>query len=241
MSTVYLLSYLPESCGQAPASDKRETLLRSAEQCVSILHEFGKVSRDFFPAGLENAVNMNRVQGRWPPPSVYSWRVAMLPFMEEAPLYARIQNATDEFRNPQHVSEDAILANVTLKPILSNVPKLFILESKPAKKGMIAFRRIKHNKYTERLILIESEIATPWLLSMDDIEYTDDIKYNSYRGAYNNGFFALCGDGEVRFIDYKLSSAQKNDALLAGNGVMKLRANMSNELRQDIINALRLE
>src|SRR5437660_917390 len=86
-----------------PAKLAGDDLRREAAGCASTLYQFGVVKKDFFPAGLGKRVEDNKFYddpAQWPPPKAYSWRVAVLPFLEQNTVYKALLDETDAFKVP---------------------------------------------------------------------------------------------------------------------------------------------
>jgi hypothetical protein len=216
-----------------------------AEQCASMLSQFGQVQRDFFPKGLKDCkvrdLKISTLLGEsptpWPPPSGYSWRVAVMPYMEEAILYYWVCDLTQGFKTHAKPTEAAFEKDPNLKRhVLHKMPAWLTLKKidSPAKS---VYRRVIIPDQPALFVVVESATPVPWMQADDDITLPKGKPLET-RGNFSNGFFALCGDGKVRFLRSKLTEQQLREALISGAGVTAIRE-MPDGRKQDI-EALRL-
>jgi hypothetical protein len=218
-----------------------------ANQCVSFLYQFGQVRRDCFPKGLHDikprdlkiSTTLGQHPTPWPPPKGYSWRVAIMPFMEEAILYYWLCDLTDGFKTHSKATEAAFEKDPDLRRhVLRKMPawlKLKRIDS-PAKS---IYRRVVIPEKPAVFVVIETSQPVPWMQADDDLQLTSDKSLPKIRGNFANGFFALCGDGKVRFLRNTLTEKQLREALISGAGAAPIRL-FPVERRQEDIEALPL-
>lgn len=212
-----------------------EQLHKEADQCASILYQFGEVHKDFFPDGLENA-KRRAVNGRavWPPPKNYSWRIAILPDMEEVLLYEAIYDASDKFAVAGTFTDTQLDKRPQLKRQITKMPNWLTLPRWKDKVGKTIFRRVIIKDKPKLFIISESSDLTLWMRSGDDLELTSGKRLPKIGGNFSGGFFALCGDGAVHFLSTRLSSDEVQKVLVTGEGAPAIRARDPDERKQDV-------
>lgn len=227
-----LLVLHPSAKGEA--ADNRN-LLVEADQCANILYQFGVVKKDFFPKGPEKAVQKSSLGKDWPPPQSYSWRVLVLPMMEQVAVYEKIVKASKRFLIPGTISNGQLRRLPSLTEALHEMPEWLTLDRYRQKEEKAIYRRIIIPDEPEKLIIVESATLVPWYRPGDELILTDDIPIpKEVGGNFPSGFFALCGDGKVRFISQRLPEKSRRRALLSGAGLPAIRAESKKERREDM-------
>jgi hypothetical protein len=151
--------------------------------------------------------------GTFPPPTVYSkdgkkplysWRVAILPFIEEDKLYKqfKLDEPWDSDNN---------------KPLLEKVPKVYApVAAKPKDKtathyqllvgGGAMFDEKQKTRVasvpdglSNTIMIVEAEEAVPWSKPAD-LTYDPKKELPKFGGLFKDGFHAGFGDGVVRFV-----------------------------------------
>jgi hypothetical protein len=135
---------------------------------------------------------------------LYSWRVAILPFIEEDKLYKqfKLDEPWDSESN---------------KPLLDKMPKVFApVTGKPKEKNSTHYQVLvgpgavfEDKKKTNfasitdgtsnTIIIVEAEEAVPWAKPAD-LRYDPKKPLPNFGGQFEDGFHAAFADGVVRFI-----------------------------------------
>lgn len=156
--------------------------------------------------------NYNDTYGHLPPATVvskdgkplYSWRVAILPFIEEDNLYKqfKLDEPWDSANN---------------KKLLDHMPKVYApVVGKPKEKntthyqvvvgGEAMFQGQKKTRLVDvtdglsnTLMIVEAEEPVPWSKPAD-LTYDPKKPLPKFGGLFEGGFSAVFGDGSVKFI-----------------------------------------
>lgn len=216
-----LISVLANVAAVKLSSMQADDVLDRAKRCVLTLSHFGTVQSDFFPTGLEKAKRkelFDKVD--WPPPATVSWRIAILPFLEEGPLYASIFSATSKFSRSLDRIDPSANGAKRLSDLLKERPDWLAVTSGDRERLDTPFRRVVVESDPSIFIVVESSVTVMWYQGNDDIVLKRDQRIPAaIGGVYKTGFFALCGDGRVRFISKSLSDKEIYVALVAGDGI----------------------
>jgi hypothetical protein len=231
-----LTAFAPAACGEPAAKLTQDQLRAEAKRCVYSLMQFRSVQTDFFPGGLEKAKNETNVEGQWPPPKSWSWRVAVLPFMEQALLYKGVQEHSEGFKIPGTLPDDELNKSHDLKAQLDRMPEWMTIERHKKAVGQTIYRRVVVKEKPELLILVESSELVPWFRPTDDLELAEGKPLPKLGGNFSAGFFALCGDGKIRFLSKTLTEKEVRKVLLTGGGVRAIWDGDRNNPEIDIAN-----
>ena len=135
---------------------------------------------------------------------LYSWRVAILPFIEQDNLYKEFK--LDEPWDSEHN-----------KPLLDKMPKLFApVTGKPKEKNTTHYqvfvgegavfedkKKITFTSVTDgtsnTIMIVEAEEPVPWSKPAD-LTYDPKKPLPKCGGLFKDGFHAAFVDGQVRFI-----------------------------------------
>jgi hypothetical protein len=136
---------------------------------------------------------------------LYSWRVDLLPYIEENKLY-------DEFKHDEPWDSEHN------KKLLDKMPKIFApVTGKPKDKNTTHYQMIvgggavidswtKKNALKDitdgeanTILILEAEEAVPWT-KPDDVVYDPKKPLPRFGGLFKAGFHAAFADGTVRFI-----------------------------------------
>jgi hypothetical protein len=157
--------------------------------------------------------NYHDTYGVLPPPTVYSkdgkkplysWRVAILPFIEENNLYKqfKLDEPWDSENN---------------KPLLDKLPKLYAPVTGKSKEkttthyqllvgGGAMFDEKQKTRMasvtdglSNTIMIVEAEEPVPWSKPAD-VTYDPKKELPKFGGLFEGGFHAAFGDGVVRFI-----------------------------------------
>ena len=171
--------------------------------------------------------------GRFPPPVIYgkdgkgkvphSWRVEILPYLDQAPLYEAYQ--FDEpwdseankkvlakippfFRHPLDDQDSTNAAYYVLRP-----EELIPVEGKPPSRSTTAFSTSAGVRFAEiidgtsnTLGVVEAKRDIPWTRP-DDIVFDEGKALPMLGGFFKEGFNAGLCDGSVRFLDTKIEAS----------------------------------
>ena len=212
-------------------------LQKEAARCANTLYQFAVVKKDFFPAGLGKRFEDNKFYhdpAQWPPPKAYSWRVAVLPFLEQNNLYKALLAETDTFKTPAILSTAELEKRPDLKRLLGRMPEWMTLSHLKDKAGKSVYRRLIAKEKPDLFIIVESPELVDWYKGGDDLEMTEGKSLPKIGGNFFGGFFALCGDDQVRFLPSTLSQNEIRQVLITGKGVRPLRCKDGEELIEDI-------
>lgn len=218
-----------------PAKLSLEELCAEANRCVVTLWQFRVVHRDFFPDGFKKAEDGPHAEkGVWPPPDTWSWRVAVLPFLEQNVLYKSIHELSDGFKTPGTLPEEKLNKHGELVNQLGMMPSWMALPHGKKDTGQTVFRRVVVKDKPGLFIIVESSDLALWFRPTDDLQLADDKPLPKMGGNFPNGFFALCGDGKVHFLPKTMTEKEVRKALLTGEGGSVIRAEYSRERKADI-------
>jgi hypothetical protein len=150
-----------------------------------------------------------------------SWRVAILPFLEQDALYKQFK--LDEPWDSKH--------NLAL---LKKMPKVYAPVSRKAKSAHATFFRpfvgngalfepnqgIKLAQITDgtsnTIMVVEAGEAVPWT-KPDELPYDPNKALPKLGAEFDDGFYAVFADGSVHFIKKKIDAAVLH-ALITRNG-----------------------
>ncbi|MBL8865952.1 MAG: DUF1559 domain-containing protein, partial [Planctomycetia bacterium] len=189
-----------------PAVQKvREAASRT--QGANNLKQLGIAMHNYHDANGKMATNIYDKNGK----PILSWRVHMLPYIEQGPLY-------------QQFKLDEPWDSENNKKLIEKMPKIFeVPNAKPTKPGMTYYQGISCAKGTSpraffindplartsfanitdgtsnSIMIAEAAEAVVWT-KPDDLEFDPKKDPPKFGGHSANGFNALFGDGSVRFI-----------------------------------------
>ena len=168
--------------------------------------------------------NYNQVNGHFPPAVVmgpdgktpHSWRVALLPFLEQQPLYEQyhfdepwdspanktvLETMPSIYRVPQEGPQNE--SNFADYYVLTGGGSMF-----SAKDG-VKFEDVSDGT-SNTIMVVEAKREIPWT-KPEDIAYRSDGSLPKFGGYFDDGFNAAFADGSVKFlkdsIDEKLLRA----------------------------------
>jgi hypothetical protein len=162
--------------------------------------------------------------------ALYSWRVLLLPFMEEKELHEQFK--LDEPWNSAHN-----------KPLLARMPAVYSpFNGEPPAEPHTTFYQVFVGKGTAldhsqgvhrengspvhsamQFLIVEAGKAVPWT-APEDLAYAPDQPLPALGGISRNGFRAAFVDGHVSFFRKETTEATLR-ALITGEGTEKLDLN----------------
>jgi len=155
-------------------------------------------------------------------PHPYSWRVAILPFIEQASLYNEyrfdepwdsesnkkvLQQMPSVFRHPLAPKD-----TTTTSVVMSTGTGTAFPGNKPVKLSDIT------DGTSDTIFVVESKSNIPWT-KPEDLKLSPDADFKSIGGFYSNCFFAVFGDGEVKCIQHS-DGKDKIWAMFTANGTL---------------------
>jgi hypothetical protein len=150
-----------------------------------------------------------------------SWRVMILPFMEQKALYAeyRFDEPWDGPNNSKLLSMVPVQYRHPGAPAGStNTPYLAITGEEamfqPSKDTLPSDVR---DGLARTLMVVESKSTIPWT-KPDDLAYASDKPLPSIGGFSGEGFHAAFGDGSVRFISKTIAESVLRALMTARGG-----------------------
>lgn len=188
---------LVPAAGSARTAARRTQSTNNMKQIGLAMHNYADTFRSFPPAVLYGP------DGKTP----YSWRVAILPFIEQDALYRQYN-----FNEPWD--------SETNKKVLEKMPAIYRDPSDPEKspnasyfvltgpqtifsgKAGTTFPQITDG-LSNTLMVVEAKRDIPWT-KPEDIPYDREKALPKLGGRYDEGFIALFGDGSVRFLQKKI-------------------------------------
>jgi beta-lactamase regulating signal transducer with metallopeptidase domain len=195
-------SVLLPAVAQAREAAQRAQDINNLKQIALALHNYHDVHKHFPPAVLLGPDGKTK----------YSWRVAILPYIEQQELYRQY-----DFNEPWDSENN--------KKVLAKVPPVLqyptehgksvnssyflltgeggIFNDKPSKSGT-TFAQIRDGT-SNTLLIVEAKRNIPWT-KPEDIPMDVDKELPKLGGYANRGFAAALADGSVRFLGGKLNS-----------------------------------
>lgn len=163
--------------------------------------------------------NYNDSHGRMPPAVVYgadgkplySWRVLILPYIEQGDLFQRfrLDEAWDSPHNAQLLAEMPLSyapppGKRKKMPRYHTVCKVFVGKGAAFEGREILRMPADFSDGQSNTILIaEAGEAVPWT-KPDDIPYDPDQPLPDLHGFFKDGFRAALGDGSRRWVSYDI-------------------------------------
>jgi hypothetical protein len=167
---------------------------------------------------------------------LYSWRVLLLPFLEEKGLYDRF-NLEEPWDSPQNRPFADVLPRCYAAPARGVVPRdepgrthyqVFVGPGTAFERPGLTFKDFSDGP-ANTILVVEASEAVPWSRPADlkyDPDgpvprlgglYTKPIRLLGYAVKDRSGFSAVFGDGTTRFLDSHVE-AQTLRSLITRNG-----------------------
>jgi hypothetical protein len=145
-----------------------------------------------------------------------SWRVELMPFIEQDNLYRVLKEGTDDFSIPLFTADGTPTPNRSKARTDLNNRVYHYTHNNPA--GTTAFRRVPWADRPDAFVVVETTDHVPWGPAGDDLIIEADKPLPKMGGNFKGGFLALCADGKVRWIPSSLSKEATIAALFDGKG-----------------------
>jgi hypothetical protein len=193
--------YTKEIVGTFRQRGDRTQSVNNLKQIGLALHSFHDVNKRFPPAGISN---LNDPNGK----PLLSWRVAILPYIDQAPLYKEF-DLSESWDHP------------TNKKLIAKMPAIYVVPGTDNKEGETNYRvlvgpttvfelrpgnrggsMVEITDGTSNTIMVV-EAAEPAIWTKpDDLPFNPNGPLPKF-GTSPDGFHALFGDGTVRYYSAK--------------------------------------
>jgi hypothetical protein len=201
-----------EAVAKVRNAAERTESMNNLRQLALALHDYHSVNKHFPTAAIRDK------NGK----PLYSWRVAVLPYLDEEALYKqfRINEPWDSAHN---------------KKLLAKMPKVFAVEgNKFQERGKTFYQAIVGkgagfegdkglrlfddfpDGSTCTILLVEAAEAVPWTKPVD-VAFVPDKPLPKFGGLLKHGFSAVFADGSVRFLSKDIKEKTLR-ALITRNG-----------------------
>lgn len=193
-----MMGFLLPAMHKAREAAHRVQSANNLKQIALAMHSYADQKAGFPPAVLYGP------DGK----TAYSWRVAILPYLDQKPLY-------DQYDFSQPWDSEKNLKLLDQMPAVYRSPTdtenksrsaYFVLTGSGTAFGKatdgVEFREILDGT-SNTLLAVEANREIPWT-KPDDISFQADGELPELGGFFDNGFFAAFADGSVRFISSKI-------------------------------------
>ncbi|MFN0055765.1 MAG: DUF1559 domain-containing protein [Planctomycetales bacterium] len=190
---VTLVSAMLPAVSAARDAARRTQSMNNLKQIGLAMHNYADVNKSFPPAVLYGP------DGKTP----YSWRVALLPYLEQDALFRQynFNEPWDSANNKQILAKMPPQLRDPNEPATSTNASYFALTGPDtvfSGKDGTGFAKILDGT-SNTLMIVEAQRDIPWT-KPEDIPYAADKNLPKLGGHYPEGFLALFCDGAVRFI-----------------------------------------
>jgi hypothetical protein len=170
----------------------------------------------------ENFRNTFR-QPCWKTPTVgkagLSWRVELLPFLEQVNVYKTLMGQTNNFTTPVYdAGGSATSGGAAARDTLETRIGVLTLRKHKYPAGTTVFRRVVKADRPDAFVVVETTDVVPWGKGGDDLVVEAGAALPKMGGHFSGGFLALCADGQIRWVPESLSDQEKIAALFDGKG-----------------------
>ncbi|HSG73100.1 MAG TPA: DUF1559 domain-containing protein, partial [Planctomycetaceae bacterium] len=205
-----MIALLVPAVTQARTAAKRSQSMNNMKQIGLAMHNYADTHKHFPPAVVIGP------DGKTP----HSWRVAILPYIDQAELYQayRQDEPWDSEHNKKLLEQIPGVYRSPSDDELSTNSSYFVFVGKGT-----AFESKTGNRFADitdgtsnTLLAVETKQEVPWT-KPEDLTFDPDKDVTELGGYYERGFIALICDGSVRFISEDLDEKilklliQRND------------------------------
>ena len=196
---VELVASIVPALGAAREAARRAASMNNLKQIGLAMHNYADVNKSFPPAVLYSANG-----------TPYSWRVALLPYLEQDALY-RSYNFNEPWDGPNNGKLVQQMPAVYRDPNAQNAPGVasyFVLTGPSTMftdRVGAKFQDILDGT-SNTIMAVEAVRDLPWTQPLD-IPYDPQGAMPELGGFRDGGFNAAFGDGSVRFIDAGIDEA----------------------------------
>jgi len=196
---VELVASIVPALGAAREAARRAASMNNLKQIALAMHNYADVNKSFPPAVLYSANG-----------TPYSWRVALLPYLEQDALY-RSYNFNEPWDGPNNGKLVQQMPAVYRDPNAQNAPGVasyFVLTGPSTMftdRVGAKFQDILDGT-SNTIMAVEAVRDLPWTQPLD-IPYDPQGAMPELGGFRDGGFNAAFGDGSVRFIDAGIDEA----------------------------------
>lgn len=194
----WLMSLVTPAIDDARAQARRAQQMNNVRQVVIAMHNYAAVHGKFPPAVIQNP-------GQQP----YSWRVALLPYLEQQNLYDQYK-----FDEPWDSPANLKIAQVAVPFYCSegggsNASTIYLVTGKntafePDGRG-VGFAQIRDGM-SNTAMLVQAKRDIPWS-KPEDIELPATGELPKFGGIQEDGYIVGVFDGSVQFIDAPMTDA----------------------------------
>jgi hypothetical protein len=205
------VSRLVPAVTHARSAARQTQSKNNLKQIGLAMHIYHDTYRKFPPAVLYGP------DGKTP----YSWRVALLPFLDQANLYQqyRFNEPWDSENNRKVLAQMPPVYRDPNEPGTLTHSSYFVLTGQDTvfdgKEGT-EILQIKDGM-SNTILVVEAQRDIPWT-KPEDIPYAADKPLPKFGGHYPDGFQALLCNGSVRFIPAKLNEKTMRSLFTKGAG-----------------------
>lgn len=188
---------LVPAVGSARTAARRSQSTNNLKQIGLAMHNYADTFRSFPPAVLYGP------DGKTP----YSWRVAILPYIEQDALYRQynFNEPWDSETNKKVLENMPVIYRDPSDSEASRNSSYFVLTGPQtifSGKAGTTLPQITDG-LSNTLMVVEAKRDIPWT-KPEDIPYDREKTVPKLGGHYDEGFITLFGDGSVRFIQKKI-------------------------------------
>lgn len=225
----------------APAKVTAAQALKDAEHALGVLPQLYLAAENFEAAYGKPAPTDKGLRGD--KANYLGWRFFLLPFLEQDNLYKQLVSGVPTLEVPGGLTREKAEKDY---PLLKTVGSTRVADYTLPRYGAkdkpetTVWRRVLIKGKQKPFVVVESSQRVLWIKSGDDLVLDPDKPLpKGLGGNFSGGFFALCGDGKVRFLEKKLSKKAIVEALTTGKGVAALDTSTA-AARQKAVKGLKL-
>src|SRR5262249_13279605 len=148
-----------------------------------------------------------------------SWRVELLPFMEQDNLFRLLSQETKNFTTVVYEPDGRPAANSSAaRGLLAIRLEDLTLPKRNYSANLTPFRRVARADRPNAFVVVETTDVVPWGKGGDDLVVEEGKPLPKMGGHFSGGFLALCADGKIRWLAASMSDEDKLAALFDGKG-----------------------